>query len=76
MPGRIFHILWIDRLVEFKLLCALFVFAGIIVSDAALPMFGGPLGLQLKLSIEVGDGFRDSNLSKTLFAAQLQNSRG
>ncbi len=75
MPGGILDVLWVDGLVKLELSRSLFVLVGVIVSDAALPVLGRQVGLQLDLSIEVSDGLRNPRPAKVLFPAQLQDAR-
>ncbi len=75
VPDRIFDIVRIDRLVELKLLDAFFVFLGVIVGDAPLPVMRLLIRIELNNSIEIGNRLLELAKFKIRHAARLVGAR-
>ena len=71
MPGRVFDVVGIDGLVQFKLSPALVEFAGVIVANAALPELRRDRRVELGRAVEVPNRFGDFVLAEVPHADEL-----
>ena len=76
MPDRVFDIIRVDGLVELELLDTFFVFVGVVVGNASLPVMRLLIRVKLNKSIEIGNRLFELSKFKICNATRLVVTRG
>ena len=74
MPDRVFDIIRVDGLVELELLDTFFVFVGVVVGNASLPVMRLLIRVKLNKSIEIESCQKQRSMKKEHHFNQLSMS--